>query len=109
MYSEDQDNTFLYPSLRSRLESHDPKKVFRLKGWNNVRDFSSADQISLKVQGLLNLEATGVINVASVSPLQVGDFAQLFAGKSLLFDHDDRDFDGSRLVANIDKLSALLT
>jgi nucleoside-diphosphate-sugar epimerase len=108
MYSEDQDNTFLYPSLRRRLESHDPKKVFRLKGWNNVRDFCTADQISLNVHSLLNLEATGVINVASGKPLQVGEFAELVAGESLLFDEDDRDPDGSRLVANIDKLSALI-
>jgi len=104
MYSEDQDPSFLYPSLREQLASHDPTSVFRLKGWNNLRDFSSADQIAADVSKLLQLEATGTVNIASGEPLKVGEFAERVAGISLVFDDNDREPSPNHLVANVEKL-----
>lgn len=105
-FSEDQHASHLYPSLLRKLADHsDPSKALRLVGWNNVRDFSSADEIASTIVNLVLSQRTGVVNVASGVGTTIGDFASQIYGAPLLFRDEDAADPPSKLVADIKRLT----
>lgn len=104
-FADDQHESHLYPTLLRRLAQHpDPSEPFQLAGWNNVRDFTPADEIASTVVDLSMSDLGGVINVGSGIPTSVGDFASSIYGEPLTFRNKDASSDSNRLVADTTRL-----
>lgn len=100
-YSEDQHESQLYPTLLRRLAKHpNERSPFKLEGWNNVRDFSSADDIASKVVRVAASQHTGIVNVGSGVGMTVGDFASQVYGSALKFRQEDASVKPTMLVAD---------
>lgn len=100
-YSEDQHESHLYPTILRRIAKHpDADKPFALPGWNNVRDFSSADEAAAKVVRLATSSSTGIVNVGSGIAMSVGDFASQVYGSTLTFRKEDESANPTMLVAD---------
>lgn len=76
VYSPDQHGSFLFPTLLSRKSSWDGKNPIRIRGWNNVRDFLSAEEVASRLIELINGRAQGVFNIGSGKGLTVLEFAR---------------------------------
>lgn len=75
VYSPDQRSSFLYPALLSRKKSWDGKGPLVVEGWNNVRDFLSAEEVASRLLQLIVGRAEGVYNIGSGIGLTVREFA----------------------------------
>ena len=106
-YASDQLPSFLYPSIlrRARLASEGEKMI--LPGWNNVRDFSTADHIAALLGLVGNSETTGIVNIGSGHGQTVGEFARFVTGSNLNFRTEDADPNPTRLVADLSKLKRI--
>lgn len=103
-FSKDQKPSHLYPTLLRKLEGHtSPEEPFELTGWNNVRDFSPAEEIAAKVVELSLSDLTGVVNVGSGVATSVGEFASQIYGRPLIFREQDASLVPNRLVADISR------
>lgn len=105
-YAEDQGESFLYASLKRRLESFDYSKEFELKGANNVRDFLSADEVAECLMWLSTSEIEGVINVGSGRGTTISDFARKIASEDLLISKHNFTGTSNKLVADLTRLKA---
>lgn len=108
MYSHDQGPDFLFSALQTKLAERPHNSPIRLWGWNNTRDFLSADQVAEKVTELSLRRLEGVVNVASGHAQTVGEFAALISGQKLEFLDEDKDPNPTRIVANVSLLGQLL-
>lgn len=100
MFSDKQDSSFLYPSLMSTLRAHDDKTPLTLRGWNNVRDFSSASTHAGKVLSVSLARFGGIMNIGSGVGKTIGQFAEEIAGRPLEFSQDFADLRPNSLVAD---------
>jgi nucleoside-diphosphate-sugar epimerase len=104
LYSDDQVAGFLLPSLQSKiLESGDTPAIV-IPGWNNVRDFSSADFHAKAIVHLAKLSVDGIYNVGSGKGKTVLKFAKERFSFKLESRRSSRATPGNHLVANVSKL-----
>lgn len=75
VYSSDQPSSFLYPTMLSRKSSWDGKRPLVVEGWNNVRDFLSAEEVASRLLQLILGRAEGVFKIGSGIGLTVREFA----------------------------------
>jgi len=104
LYSDDQSNEFLLPSLQSKILESGDAPTITIPGWNNVRDFSSADFHARGIVHLANLSVDGVYNVGSGRGKTVLKFAREQFTFKLKSRSSTRAKQRSHLVANISKL-----
>lgn len=107
MFSPDQESSFLFPGIQERLRNRIAGQALELPGWNNVRDFSSADEIARCLVWLSGNRVNNVVNVGTGKGLTVGQFAERVAGEPLLFGDSDADMAPSEVVADTSRLEAL--
>lgn len=101
MYSSLQKGDFLYPSIVRKLRTHRTGEPFTLQGWNNVRDFSSAENHAKKILFTVSRAITGTVNIGSGRGQTIGEFAEQIAGYKLKFREDNLDAQPTRIVADI--------
>jgi nucleoside-diphosphate-sugar epimerase len=105
-YHESQKPPFFYPSILNRLKNENLEKPFYLKGANSVRDFSSGDEVCLKILRLVNLEYSGIINIASGTGITISDFVRNISPTSLIIDYDKNEL-VTYLVADVSLFNSL--
>ena len=76
LYSDEQSGSFLLPSLKEKLEASGPKREIEIFGWNNIRDFSTAEFHARAVVHLASNSITGVFNVGSGKGQSILNFAK---------------------------------
>lgn len=76
VYSPDQHDSFLFPMLLSKKRTWDGKSPVAIQGWNQVRDFLSAEEVAFRLVELLKGRAEGVFNIASGKGVTIRDFAK---------------------------------
>lgn len=89
LWAEDQQGSFLFPSMMARFSGAKPGDSVRVMGGNNIRDFLHADDVARLLVELLLREAVGVINVASGERTAVIDFARAHAPVGIAVNSDD--------------------
>jgi nucleoside-diphosphate-sugar epimerase len=104
LYADDQVAGFLLPSLRAKIMESGSTPSITIPGWNNVRDFSSADFHAKAIVHLANLSVDGVYNVGSGKGKTVLAFAKERFDFNLKSRWSSRTVPGNRLVANVSKL-----
>jgi GDP-D-mannose dehydratase len=104
LYSDDQGAGFLLPSLKSKIMDSGDTQTILIPGWNNVRDFSSADFHARGIVHLANLSADGVYNVGSGKGTTVLKFAKERFSFKLKSRRSSRAKPSNHLVANVSKL-----
>lgn len=103
-YSDDQHESHLYPTLLRKLANHPHSRIaFKLANWNDIRDFSPADEIALKVTNLATSNLTGIINVGSGIATTVGGFASKIYGSALNFQKSDASMNPTKVVADVSR------
>lgn len=107
MFAPDQESSFLFPGIQERLRRRTAGQALELLGWNNVRDFSSADEIARCLVWLSGNRVDNAVNVGTGKGLTVGQFAERVAGEPLLFGDTDADMAPSEVVADTSRLEAL--
>jgi nucleoside-diphosphate-sugar epimerase len=104
LYSDDQSAGFLLPSLQSKIADSMDTPNITIPGWNNVRDFSSADFHARGIVHLANLSVDGVYNIGSGKGKTVLKFAKERFSFSLKSSRSTRAKQRTHLVANVSKL-----
>lgn len=107
IFAPDQESSFLYPGIKERLSQLSLEKVLRLPGWNNVRDFSSADDIARCLIWLSQNKIIDVVNIGTGRGTAIAQFAEYVAGRQLLFSDDDAELNPTEVVADISRLKSL--
>ena len=107
LWAEDQQGSFLYPSLMRRFSAAQPGDSVRVAGGSNVRDFLHADEVARLLVELLLREVSGVVNIASGEPRMVLDFARDHAPEGISVDSDDAG-SATTIVADTARLRELL-
>jgi nucleoside-diphosphate-sugar epimerase len=105
-YHESQKPPFFYPSILNRLKNENLEKPFFIKGANSVRDFSHGDEVCDKILKLVNLEYSGIINIASGIGIKIADFVRNISPSNLILDYDKNEL-ASFLVADISLYDSL--
>lgn len=108
LYSEDQEGSYLFPSIMRRATQAPAPSPIKLPGWNNVRDFSHANVLSQTICKLATLKTTGLINVGSGIGTSVGEFARQITGIDWEFDPEDAFPQPTSIVADTSLLRKLL-
>jgi len=103
-YHETQKPPYLFPVIKKRLAEEDPNNDFFLKGANNVRDMSNAEDIVKMIFLLSNNKSQGIFNLGKGSGIKIKDFVQSLSKYSLKIKTDESE-EVSSLIANINKLS----
>lgn len=104
LYSDDQSAGFLLPSLQSKIMDSGDTPAITIPGWNNVRDFSSADFHARGIVHLANLCLEGVYNLGSGKGKTVLKFAKERFTFELMSRSSTRAKKPNHLVANVAKL-----
>jgi nucleoside-diphosphate-sugar epimerase/predicted GNAT family acetyltransferase len=104
LYSDDQSAGFLLPSLQSKIMDSGNNPAITIPGWNNVRDFSSADFHAKAIVHLANLSVDGVYNVGSGKGKTVLEFAKERFSFKLKSKWSSRAKPRNHLIANVSKL-----
>ena len=107
LWAEDQQGSFLYPSLMARFSAAQAGESVRVIGGNSIRDFLHADEVARLIVDLLAREVTGIVNVASGRPTSVLDFALARAPDGVLVNSDDVA-DPTSIVADTTRLRECL-
>ncbi len=107
-YSVDQSPSFLYPAILSRAALTPDKARMNLPGWNNIRDFSTADDMATLLGFVGKSNATGIVNIGTGHGQTVGEFARFVTGRNLDFRAEDADPNPTRIVADVSKLKGIL-
>lgn len=107
-YSADQSSSFLYPGLLARCSAQPASAYFELPGWNNIRDFSTAEFMAQCVASLSLFEPEGIVNVGSGIPETVANFAERVLGVTLNFRDHDAVRNPTSVVADVTILRAAL-
>lgn len=103
-YAPDQLPSFLYPGILSRARSTSEKEKMILPGWNNIRDFSNADNMAALLGLVGKSETTGIVNIGTGHGQTVGEFAKYVTGRDLHFRAEDADPSPTRIVADLSRL-----
>ncbi|MDH3283625.1 MAG: NAD(P)-dependent oxidoreductase [Acidobacteriota bacterium] len=106
-YHASQSKPFLYPSIVERLASHDAPKPFRLRGGNNIRDLSSAEQVVEAILRLMERECEGVVNIGSGVGTRIADFVRGLSDEELNIEVPADD-PVTCLVADVSRLRSLV-
>ena len=104
LFSAEQEGDYLYPAIRRKLSNIETDSPFPLRGWNNIRDFSSAEDHAKRIVHLVAKQFEGIVNLGSGVATSVGQFASTIAGSELTFSEDDFDPYPSTMVADITRL-----
>jgi len=104
LYSDDQSAGFLLSSLQSKILDSGDNPAITIPGWNNVRDFSSADFHAKGIVHLANLSLDGVYNVGSGKGKTVLEFAKERFSFKLESKWSSRAKPRNHLVADVSKL-----
>ncbi len=107
MWHSTQAKEFLYPSIQKRLAEEDLSAPFKLRGGNNIRDLSNAEEIVDKVLLLYNRKSTGIYNIGSGNGITIKDFIQSFSSVKLNFEIDMTE-PVNVLVADIAKFNNIV-
>jgi nucleoside-diphosphate-sugar epimerase len=107
LWAEDQEGSFLYPTVMARLSEAKPGDSVQVTGGNNIRDFLHADDVARLLVELLARKAMGVINVASGQRTSVLDFARSHAPEGIAVESDDVA-EPTSIVADTTRLKKLL-
>ncbi|HTS53510.1 MAG TPA: DegT/DnrJ/EryC1/StrS family aminotransferase [Burkholderiales bacterium] len=83
-YHPSQAKPFLYPSIVERLATHDRERPFALRGGNDVRDLSAAEDIVDAILQLMDRECEGIVNIGSGVGTRIADFVRRLSGGDLL-------------------------
>lgn len=105
VYSQDQPDSFLYPSLLRRFKESKSGDI-ELVGCNNVRDFLHAEQVAELLALLSMTNFSGVINVGSGKGKTIKQFAVEQTGASVKC--APTDFPPSHFVANVSRLTQVI-
>lgn len=106
LYSEDQDGSFLLPSLKKKISDSGAGSEIEIFGWNNVRDFASADFYAQAVVHLAVNSLEGIFNVGTGKGKSVLHFAKEHIDFKLKSPHSSRQRPATKIVANVKKLRA---
>lgn len=109
MYARDQEKSFLFPKLLSLRSARNDIVSTGVPGWNNVRDFLSADGVAEKIVRLVVNSELGTLNIASGHPKTVGTFAVEVIGRDLQFSEATKQLNPTSLVADTSRFDALET
>ena len=104
-WHETQSREFLYPAIIERFKREDLKNPFLVKGANNVRDLSNAEDIVNKILLLMHKKAEGIYNIGSGKGITIRDFVQQIAPEKLTI-ITDGDQSEDYLVADTSKFAA---
>jgi nucleoside-diphosphate-sugar epimerase len=104
LYSNKQKGSFLLPSIAQKLLEADGRGAIEIFGWNNVRDFSSADFHARALAHLSTLNLTGTFNVGSGIGRSILDFGLTHFDFELLNKEKNFDLDATTIVADTSKL-----
>lgn len=74
-----QSREFLYPAMVERFKKEDLKNSFFVRGANNVRDLSKAEDIVAKIILLMQKEAEGIFNIGSGEGITIREFVEKIA------------------------------
>ena len=108
LWAEDQQGSFLYPSMMARFSAAELGDSVRVMGGNNMRDFLHADDVAQLLVELLARETLGVVNVASGEPTAVIDFAEAHAPVGIVVSSDDVA-EPTSIVADTTRLKEVLS
>lgn len=78
-----------------------------LPGWNNIRDFSNADNMAALLGLVGNSETIGIVNIGTGHGQTVGEFAKYVTGRDLDFRAEDADPSPTRIVADLSRLRGI--
>jgi len=106
LYSDDQDGSFLLPSLKRKISDGGEGSEIEIFGWNNVRDFASADFYAKAVAHLASNSLEGIFNVGTGKGKSVLHFAKEHIDFKLKSPHLSRQRPATKIVANVKKLRA---
>lgn len=106
LYSPKQSGDFLYPSLVSKMERVERGEPIEIKGWNNIRDFSTVEQHAAAVCFLALKEARGIYNVGSGKGETIEQFANRVLGAAIQKREETRDQFPTQIVADVSKLAS---
>lgn len=104
-YHNFQSGSFLYPTIKQRLQTENLDKPFFLRGANSVRDFLNADEVCEIIIALMDKKYRGIINIASGKGTKIGDFVQSMTEANLKIESDDSE---NSIVGSVDKLRKVL-
>jgi len=106
-YHPSQAKPFLYPSIIERLATRDREQPFVLRGGNDVRDLSTAEDVVDAILQLMDRECEGVVNIGSGVGTKIADFVRRLSGDDLeiVVPSGERR---TSLVADVSRLRALL-
>jgi len=107
-YHATQRKPFLYPSIMERIASHDPKNDFELRGGEDVRDLSKAEDVIGAILALKDVAYTGVINIGSGRATRIRDFVSLLGNGNLRI-RVIQELAPTSLVADVARLKKVLS
>ena len=100
IFHDNQKKPFLYPSIKHKLKKIKSKKI-RIKGANNVRDFTNAEKVIKVIYKLFAKKSVGIYNIGSGKGMTIKKFINKNINKKkIVFDDQKPNF----LVADIKKL-----
>lgn len=101
-YHHTQKPPSLYSNILNRLATEDLSKPFFLYGADCVRDFLPSEEVIGYILKLMNINQSGVINIASGIGIKIRDFVQNMSEKELAIITNDKI--PNKLVADITQL-----
>jgi nucleoside-diphosphate-sugar epimerase len=104
LYSDDQTGSFLLPSLTRKMSNISAGSEIEIFGWNNVRDFASADFYAQAVVHLASNSFEGAFNVGTGKGKSVLRFAKEHFDFKLKSPRMSRQTPRNQIVANVKKL-----
>jgi nucleoside-diphosphate-sugar epimerase len=104
LYSNDQVGSFLLPSLKRKISNSGENSEIEILGWNNVRDFASADFYAKAVVHLVTNSLVGVYNVGTGKGKSVLDFAKEHIDFKLKSPKLTRQRPATKIVADVKKI-----
>lgn len=107
-YHPSQAESFLYPVLLKRFCEDNLDYPFILKGADDVRDLSPAEEVVQKIYQLCQIQANGIINIGSGKGVLIRDFVQSIAPKYLNIQNGS-EIPPTTLIADISRLKSLLS
>lgn len=107
LISPDQDESFLYPKLRRLAAQRDERAISAISGWNNTRDFCSADYYAKSLARMVSVQPEGLTNVGSGEGRTVGQLAEIVYGSKLAFSTNSRTQEPSTIVADVSRLMSI--
>jgi len=104
LYSDEQFGSFLLPSLKEKLDASGPERKVEIFGWNNIRDFSTAEFHARAVAHLSSNSLIGVFNVGSGKGQSILSFAKSQFQFNLINKDLTMDPSATSVIADTSKL-----